>query len=392
MRLLQRYILFELLRVFTLMITVLTVLLVFVGAFQQATSQGLGAILVLKIIPFIVPSMLPFTIPATLLLTVCVVYGRISGDQEITAAKAAGINVLSLLWPSFILGGFLSLGSLLLSDQIIPWAEKNIENTIACELESIFLDKLRSQNQVHDPASGISITVMGVRDKTLLVPTFRYSPANKQPVHLQAEEATLEFDLEHQQVILHILKGHIDFPGKPRFYVEKDDFPFPLPSQSAMAKPRHMTVRSIKSELGGLQEERDELEFHRDIEVAMVLALGDFERFNSPEINTDLPQNQVKTKRQNKLKTALASRFALSCSCFFFVLVGCPFSIAQARRQFLTSFFMVFMPILLFYYPIVLLTMNLAKLGKIEAGWSLWAGNIGLFLIAIHLLRKVLRN
>ena len=106
MRLLQRYVLFELLRVFTLMITVLTVLLVFVGAFQQATSQGLGVILVLKILPFIVPSMLPFTIPATLLLTVCVVYGRIAGDQEITAAKAAGINVLSLLWPSFILGGF----------------------------------------------------------------------------------------------------------------------------------------------------------------------------------------------------------------------------------------------------------------------------------------------
>ncbi|QDT98407.1 LptF/LptG family permease [Gimesia aquarii] len=392
MRLLQRYILFELLRVFTLMITVLTVLLVFVGAFQQATSQGLGAILVLKILPFIVPSMLPFTIPATLLLTVCVVYGRISGDQEITAAKAAGINVLSLLWPSFILGGFLSLGSLLLSDQIIPWAEKNIENTIACELESIFLEKLRSQNQIHDPTSGISITVMGVRDKTLLVPTFRYSPANKQPVHLQAEEATLEFDLEHQQVILHIRKGHIDFPGKPRFYVEKDDFPFPLPSQSAMAKPRHMTVQSIKTELGDLQLERDELEFHRDIEVAMLLALGDFERFNSPEINTDLPQNHVKEKRQNKLKTALASRFALSCSCFFFVLVGCPFSIAQARRQFLTSFFMVFMPILLFYYPIVLLTMNLAKLGKVEPSWSLWAGNVGLFLIAIHLLRKVLRN
>ena len=392
MRLLQRYILFELLRVFTLMITVLTVLLVFVGAFQQATDQGLGAILVLKILPFIVPSMLPFTIPATLLLTVCVVYGRISGDQEITAAKAAGINVLSLLWPSFILGGFLSLGSLLLSDQIIPWAEKNIEKTIARELETIFLEKLRSQNQIHDPASGISITVMGVREKTLLVPTFRYSPPNKQPVHLQAEEATLEFDLAHQQVILHISKGHIDFPGKPRFYVEQDEFPFPLPSQTATTKPRHMSVRSIKSELGGLNEKKDEFEFQRDIEVAMVLALGDFERFHSPEINTDLPQIQIESKRKNKLKTALSSRFALSCSCFFFVLVGCPFSIAQARRQFLTSFFLVFMPILLFYYPIVLLTMNLSKLGKIEPSWSLWAGNAGLLLIAIHLLRKVLRN
>tara|TARA_R110002111_G_scaffold18931_2_gene46194 strand:- start:1636 stop:2814 length:1179 start_codon:yes stop_codon:yes gene_type:complete len=392
MRLLQRYILFELLRVFTLMITVLTVLLVFVGAFQQASNQGLGALLVFKILPFIVPSMLPFTIPATLLLTVCVVYGRIAGDQEITAAKAAGINVLSLLWPSFILGGFLSLGSLLLSDQIIPWAEKNIEKTIASELETIFLEKLRSQNQIHDPASGISITVMGVRDKTLLVPTFRYSPPNKQPVHLQAEEATLEFDLSNQQVILHILKGHIDFPGKPRFYVEKDDFPFPLPSQTSMAKPRHMSVRSIKTELVDMRAEKEEFEFQRDIEVAMVLALGDFERFSSPEINSNLPHNQEEDKRKNKLKTALSSRFALSCSCFFFVLVGCPFSIAQARRQFLTSFFLVFMPILLFYYPIVLLMMNLSKLGKIEPGWSLWAGNIGLLCVAIHMLRKVLRN
>ncbi|HBL46860.1 MAG TPA: hypothetical protein DDZ90_26075, partial [Planctomycetaceae bacterium] len=289
MRLLQRYVLFELLRVFTLMITVLTVLLVFVGAFQQATSQGLGVLLVLKILPFIVPSMLPFTIPATLLLTVCVVYGRIAGDQEITAAKAAGINVLSLLWPSFILGGFLSLGSLILSDQIIPWAEKNIENTIACELETIFLEKLRSQNQIHDPASGISITVMGVRDKTLLVPTFRYSPPNKKPVHLQAEEATLEFDLTNQQVILHISKGHIDFPGKPRFFVEKDTFPFPLPSQTTMAKPRHMSVKSIKSELVDISEKKIEFEFQRDIEVAMLLALGDFERFQSPEVNDDLP-------------------------------------------------------------------------------------------------------
>ncbi|QDT27528.1 LptF/LptG family permease [Gimesia panareensis] len=392
MRLLQRYILFELLRVFTLMITVLTVLLVFVGAFQQASKQGLGATLVLKILPFIVPSMLPFTIPATLLLTVCVVYGRISGDQEITAAKAAGINVLSLLWPSFILGGFLSLGSLLLSDQIIPWAEKNIETTIATELETIFLEKLRSQNQIHDPNSGISITVMGVRDKTLLVPTFRYSPPGKKPVHLQAEEATLEFDLPHQQVILHLSKGHIDFPGKPRFYVEKDIFPFPLPSQTPTPKARHMSVRSIKAELVELQAKKNDFEFQRDIEVAMLLALGDFEHFKSPEVNSNLPQNHFQEDRQNKLRTALSSRFALSCSCFFFVLVGCPFSIAQARRQFLTSFFLVFMPILLFYYPIVLLMLNLSKLGKIEPSWSLWIGNAGLLLIAIHMLRKVLRN
>ncbi len=101
MRLLQRYILFELLKVFVFLLSILTVLLVFVGVFREVAASGLGPFQILQILPFVVPSLMPFTIPATLLLAVCVVYGRISGDQEITAAKAAGINVFSLFGPRF---------------------------------------------------------------------------------------------------------------------------------------------------------------------------------------------------------------------------------------------------------------------------------------------------
>ena len=48
---LQRYILGELLKVFSLVLTVLTVLLVFVGVFQQATEQGLGPLQLLQVLP-----------------------------------------------------------------------------------------------------------------------------------------------------------------------------------------------------------------------------------------------------------------------------------------------------------------------------------------------------
>ena len=75
MKLLQRQILWELLRVFTLLLLGLTVMLVFVGLLQHTAEQpGLG-VRVLHIMPYIVPSLLPFTIPATLLLAVTVVYG-----------------------------------------------------------------------------------------------------------------------------------------------------------------------------------------------------------------------------------------------------------------------------------------------------------------------------
>ena len=132
--LLQRYILFELLRVFTFLLSILTVLLVFVGVFREATMSGLGPFQALRILPYVVPNLLPFTIPATLLLTVCIVYGRMSGDQEITAAKAAGINVLSLLWPSFLLGAVLSVCSLILVDQAIPWANAKIQKIVTLVL------------------------------------------------------------------------------------------------------------------------------------------------------------------------------------------------------------------------------------------------------------------
>lgn len=75
MKLLQRYILGELVRVFLLLVIVLTLMLVFVGVFREATQRGLGPVQILQILPYVVPSMLPFTVPATLLLSVCVVYG-----------------------------------------------------------------------------------------------------------------------------------------------------------------------------------------------------------------------------------------------------------------------------------------------------------------------------
>ena len=110
MKLLQRYILGELVRVFLLLVIVLTLMLVFVGVFREATERGLGPVQILQILPYVVPSMLPFTVPATLLLSVCVVYGRISGDLEVIAAKSAGISALQLLIPAFLLGLVLAAG------------------------------------------------------------------------------------------------------------------------------------------------------------------------------------------------------------------------------------------------------------------------------------------
>jgi lipopolysaccharide export system permease protein len=170
MRQVERYVMIELLRVFGGLITISTLLLVFVGVFGEAKKFDLGIWQILQIMPFVVPSLMPYTIPATLLLTVCVVYGRMAGDNEIIAVRAAGIHIMHLIWPSLFLAGILSVVALFLNDQIIPWSFANIERIITLALEDIIYDKLRTENQINDRDHGININVAGVKGRTLIRP------------------------------------------------------------------------------------------------------------------------------------------------------------------------------------------------------------------------------
>jgi lipopolysaccharide export system permease protein len=392
MKLLQRYILFELLRVFALLLSVLTVLLVFVGIFREVSESGLGPMQAMQILPYIVPSLMPFTIPATLLLAVCVVYGRIAGDQEVTAAKAAGINVMSLLWPALLLGASLSLFSLLLSDRIIPWAMNNIQRTIALAMEDIFLDLLKSNHQVTDRRRGISVTVMGVEGKTLIMPTFQYAPIGRSPITIQAQTATMDFDLERQEVVLHLTHGHVDTPGGKVWFDEEADRRFPLQTEKTKPKPRHMSIETLQKEMRVSQKELEVSNERRDMEVAMALAVGNYKRFT--EVPFLFVERHPKYKLEDiaKIRTEVHSRFAMSSSCLFFALVGAPFSILQARRQFLTSFFLCFVPILLIYYPVVLLAMNLSKLQMVDPSWAMWLANGIVLIVGVHILWRVLKH
>jgi lipopolysaccharide export system permease protein len=392
MRLLQRYILFELLRVFAFLLSVLTVLLVFVGVFREVSESGLGPFQALQILPYIVPSLLPFTIPATLLLTVCVVYGRIAGDQEITAAKAAGINVLSLLWPAFILGGVLSLCSLLLTDQVIPWAVANIQRTVTLAMEDIFLDMLRTNHQVTDPDRGFSVTVIGVDGKRLIKPTFQYAPHGRQPLTIQAQEATLEFDLERQEVLLHLVHGRISAPPQRELWFDREDYPFPLPQDLRKPKPRHLSIRDIHRESHTMANALERSREERNIETVLALTTGDFEQFLDPHSPINGEGVPYHHSAVNKLRTEVHSRFALGASCLFFVLLGGPFAIWKPRRQFLTSFALCFLPILALYYPIALLMMNLSKSGSVDPAWAMWIANALLLAAAVWVLRSVLKH
>ncbi|MBR9803850.1 YjgP/YjgQ family permease [bacterium] len=392
MRLLQRYITMELFRVFAMVLTGISVLLVFVGVFQQASENGLGAMEVIQILPYVLYSLLPITIPATMLLTVTVVYGRMAGDQELTAARAAGINLLSLIWPSLLMGAMLSVLALLLTDQVIPWSIQKIQETVLVKMEKIFLDQLRADHQFVESNQGLAITVIDVQDKTLIKPTIRYTPDNGQIFTIQAESARIRFNIQERTAWIKIVGGYINMDDGHGAWIREEEYPFPLPMVDKQPKARHMAVKEISEELEEITATRRQQESHRVLARSSHLLTGHFEQLAMSSFVELVQQQHVDNQRVDRLSTEYHSRFALAGSCFFFVLVGSPFSIMQAKRQFLTSFFMVFMPIVFLYYPVVMLAMNQSKNGMVPPESVMWIANVATGVIGIYLLRRVVRN
>ena len=393
MKLLQRYILSELLRVFVLLVIALTVMLVFVGLLREATERGLGPLQIMQIAPFVVPSLLPFTIPATLLLAVTVVYGRLAGDLEITAAKAAGVNPMRLLAPAFVLGAILTVASFGLTNNAIPWAVTNIERIVTQAMEDIFLDMLSSQHYISSPEDGYSITVHDVRDRILIEPTFRYRNKEHQQITVTAKAAQIGFDLENRKGRIQMHQASLSIPGRDiGGSWDRYEHTFDLKQELGGFSARHMTIASLHKQLESSAEIALTSQQRKRQQAAMQLLTGDFEQLMGRQIESFATEERTQTVLQRRMKTEIHSRYAMAGSCLFFTLLGGPFAVYQARRQFITSFIMCFLPILLIYYPVMFLMVNLCKTGTIDPWWSMWVPNLIILAAATAVLRKVVRH
>src|ERR1700733_8725652 len=102
MRILTRYVLFDLLKVFLLTLTGLTLLIFIVLIGKEAVDKGIGLGPLLLMAPYLIPQAMQFAVPGTMLLATTSVYGRMSSYNEIVAIKALGISPMVLVWPTLV--------------------------------------------------------------------------------------------------------------------------------------------------------------------------------------------------------------------------------------------------------------------------------------------------
>src|SRR5438105_13781338 len=151
---LSRAIFFELAKVFLMALVAITGIIVLAAVVVEASQRGLGPTQILAAVPLLVPSMMPFIIPPTTLFASCVVYGRLSHDNEIIAIKSAGINVLHVVWPGALLGLTMSLTTVGLYYYLIPHTHLMLRTAVANDLQELVYSFLKKDGQFRGRSGG----------------------------------------------------------------------------------------------------------------------------------------------------------------------------------------------------------------------------------------------
>jgi LPS export ABC transporter permease LptF len=124
MRILQRYVVSQVIKTFLISLIVFTFILL-LGNFIRLidmVERGVAGSLLIKLFLSFIPYLLVFSIPMAILTSSLLVFGRLSADNEITAMRACGIGFFSIFKSSFILGIILTFICGIVNTVIAPHA------------------------------------------------------------------------------------------------------------------------------------------------------------------------------------------------------------------------------------------------------------------------------
>jgi lipopolysaccharide export system permease protein len=389
-------ILWELAKVFALSLLGITGILLMAGIVAEASQQGLGPTQILAIIPLLIPSTLPYTIPATTLFATCVVYGRLSADNEILAIKAAGINILKVVWPGVFLGLTMSCLTMGLYYRIIPYTHHLMRTMFLKDVEELMYTVLRKEKRLDERRLPYALFVQRVQDRKLINPIFKRRDSRGEfDIVALAHEAELQVDKSDRKLVLvHMKDGVVWGEGQTTVYFNERVEKMPLPADISDPGARRPRVMSWQDMLKRRRELMELLE-STALEIGSLVTRDVLQ--NGPgQLAKHLSNLREREKdiRSNvqQIDAEMNMRPALSFGCLFFVLIGCPVGIWLSKSDYLSAFITCFLPIVFLYYPLLLCGSNFAKEGKLYPALDAWTANCVMGTIALLLFRRLLKN
>ncbi len=353
-RVLDRYVFKELAAPFAIGVGVFTFFLVIDRIYQLTDlviTKNVPFWLVLPLLVFMLPSFLTLTLPMALLVAVLLVCGRLAGDLEVAALKAAGVSPLRLFRPFVVTALAATLVIAWLTLVVAPWASAAFQSQLFKILQS------RAATAIRERAfsAGFSQFVIYVEEvrpsqvrlKGMLVSDERNPELSRIIV---AREGRLLTDEVNRRITLRFLDGSINesSPTDLRRFRQTNFglYDMNLPLESSLAVDPRDDKPEKRLSLGGLRAEAERLR-----------------------------QGGVDRQITAPYYVEFHKRFALPVAAVVFVLVAFPLGVRTHRggrsAALATSF-----GIVVSYYVLYISLEGAALRGRLDPALGVWLPNL----------------
>ena len=361
-KILQKYVLVELLNVFGLTLVVATGVMFLGFSLQQMHHLNLGPRQLFKLLPFLFSLVLPYTLPIALLLAVTLTYGRLAADNEIVAIEASGINLFWIFLPTMLVALLVAAVAVYMNQSFIPQAHYRVRLLAKDEPEAVIESLLNEHLITGQPVRLGSFRLSfdnyqnGQLHKVVLVDI---APQDDISKIFSSEQAEVFIERENNLLVIKMSNVSFTFRRKDshgREIVEAghaDTLPFEQKLSIitfSRVKPKYLTTKEL---LKALKE---------------------------------------KPSERAKIMTELHQRWALGFSCLAFVLVGTPLGIITRWKHSLSAFAFSMLPVLVIYYPLTMGGQALSEGGKMPPILAMWMGNVLLFIVGALLFYGILHH
>ncbi len=366
LRILDRYVIREVLPPFFMALALFTFILVvdpLMKEVQRLIEKGVGAVTILRILATLMPSALGVTIPVATLVGLLIGLGRLSADREAVALQACGVSLTRLLRPV----AACAVAACLATGYVMIWAmpagNKHYQALLAEIVAARIATEIKPRVFFEDfpnltfYSRDVASDGAGWRDVFV---ADRRNP--ERPQFLVAARGRLIIDQKARTVDLTLWDGssHRADPQDPAKY-----------------ELQKFTTQTVKLDANDVFPKTDILHGAPEMTIAELRA-----EIAKKEREKQSPHNEVMYLHQ---------KFAFPAACLVFGLLALSLGVSNSKDSKHASF-VVGLAVVFVFYALMMIGSSLTKAHVFPASMARWLPNIVLGLAGIALLVYRHRN
>jgi lipopolysaccharide export LptBFGC system permease protein LptF len=397
MRILEKYVLRELIKSFLLTFVVFTLIFFLLLLLQviRRYSQFLTLLDILALTPYTIGRCAAFTIPLTMLASTTLIYGRMAYDNEILILRAAGIHFHRVFQPAFVLGLFLSGVCLYINGDIVPLTILKQREITYKALESILSVTFSSEETTIDFIPDVRIYYRKLEAGNFRNLVIQHIGQDQVAEEILAESGNLVYDPYKKLLTFHLQHGSINYIMRhnkskqnlpvpqlkeERFFFDKISLPIALPKEEQRFNRDLDKFKNMK-ELWQRMQQFAVQEQQAAGRLALAKAKGEAGQIKAEQTQYDKAFDDhwdCRMEWHQRIAGALASLLV--------VLIGAPLGMIIRHDNRLVAFGVAAIPVLLIYYPLQIWGTSLGYQYILSPFWASWLANIIGTAIGIGLL------